>query len=71
MIITYRNPQDHQDFIDVHFDITNNDFCNRWKTQLKDLLVQNWLAIPERVGTTYPLGPSSRMGTAPRSTWQR
>lgn len=42
MIITYRNPQDHQDFIDVHFDITNNDFCNRWKTQLKDLLVQNY-----------------------------
>ena len=45
MIITYRNPQDHQDFIDVHFDITNNDFCNRWKTQLKDLLVQKLCEI--------------------------
>jgi len=43
MIITYRNPQDFNDCIDLHFDILDNDFCNRWKTQLKNLLNENYL----------------------------
>ena len=43
MIITYRNPQDFNDCIDLHFDILDNDFCNRWKTQLKNLLSENYL----------------------------
>jgi len=42
MIITYRNPQDHQDQIDLYFNIINNDFGSRWKTQLKNLLAQNY-----------------------------
>ena len=42
MIITYRNPQDYQDCLDVYFDIETNDFCDRWKTQLKKLLDENY-----------------------------
>ena len=38
MIITYRNPENFQDCIDVHFDIDTCDFASRWKDQLKKLL---------------------------------
>lgn len=38
MIITYRNPENFQDCIDVHFDIDTCDFASRWKAQLKKLL---------------------------------
>ena len=39
MIITYRNPENFEDCIDVHFDIDPSDFASRWKSQLKNLLV--------------------------------
>ena len=35
MIITYRNPKDVSDTIDVHFDIPKNDFTQRWTEELK------------------------------------
>ena len=38
MIITYRNPENFEDCIDVHFDIDPSDFASRWKYQLKNLL---------------------------------
>ena len=38
MIITYRNPENYSDCIDVYFDIQQNDFCLRWKHELKNLL---------------------------------
>lgn len=42
MIITYRNPQNFNDTIDVHFDIEKNNFTDRWKQELKNLLKQNY-----------------------------
>ena len=42
MIITYRNPLQPSQTIDVHFDIAQNDFTNRWKQQLKKLLAENY-----------------------------
>ena len=38
MIITYRNPENFDDCIDVHFDIDTSDFGHRWKNELKKLL---------------------------------
>jgi len=38
MIITYRNPLQSEQTIDVHFDIDKNEFTDRWKQQLKTLL---------------------------------
>ena len=42
MIITYRNPIDVQDTLKVYFDIPKNDFTDRWKEELKNLLTQNY-----------------------------
>lgn len=42
MIITYRNPKNFLEKIDVYFEIYNNDFCSRWKDQLKILLTKNF-----------------------------
>ena len=42
MIITYRNPKNLQDTIDVHFDIPKNDFTDRWTEELKYLLRKNY-----------------------------
>jgi len=42
MIITYRNPKNFHDTIDVHFDIPQNEFTNRWKQELKNLLQHNY-----------------------------
>lgn len=42
MIITYRNPQNFDDTIDVYFDIAKNNFTDRWKQELKNLLTQNY-----------------------------
>ena len=42
MIITYRNPLDLNDTIDVHFALYNSDFHTRWKDELKKLLTQNY-----------------------------
>lgn len=42
MIITYRNPIDLDDTIDVHFALYNSDFHTRWKDELKKLLTQNY-----------------------------
>ena len=42
MIITYRNPQDLNDTKEVYFDIPNTSFNNRWKTELKSLLIKNY-----------------------------
>ena len=38
MIITYRNPNNFQDYIDVYFDINESDFTKRWSNELKKLL---------------------------------
>ncbi len=38
MIITYRNPLDPKQTLDVHFDIYQNEFTSRWKEELKNLL---------------------------------
>ena len=38
MIITYKNPKDLSDTIDVYFDIPKNDFTDRWTEELKFLL---------------------------------
>ena len=35
MIITYRNPGDKNDTIDVHFDIEKNYFTDKWIVELK------------------------------------
>ena len=42
MIITYRNPGDKNDTIDVHFDIEKNYFTDKWIVELKNLLQQNY-----------------------------
>ena len=42
MIITYRNPLDLNDTIDVHFALYNSDFHNRWKQELKKLLTDKY-----------------------------
>jgi len=42
MIITYRNPQNFLDCIDVHFDILPSEFTSRWQTELKKLLTKNY-----------------------------
>ena len=42
MIITYRNPGDKNDKIDVHFDIEKNYFTDKWIVELKNLLQQNY-----------------------------
>ena len=42
MIITYRNPQDLNDTLDVHFDIVENDFTTRWKNELKNIIHKNY-----------------------------
>jgi len=42
MIITYRNPIDRDQTIDVHFEIYQNDFTARWKEELKNLLKQDF-----------------------------
>ena len=42
MIITYRNPLDLKDTIDVHFGMYENDFYARWKQELKKLLTQKY-----------------------------
>ena len=42
MIITYRNPLDLNDTIDVHFALYNSDFHARWKDELKKLLTDNY-----------------------------
>ena len=38
MIITYRNPENFDDCIEVYFDIDTSDFASRWKNELKKLL---------------------------------
>ena len=40
MIITYRNPLQLSDTIDVYFDIPSNDFNDRWIKELKSLLTK-------------------------------
>ena len=42
MIITYRNPQNLKETIDVYFDVIQNDFTKKWKSQLKQLLQQDY-----------------------------
>lgn len=42
MIITYRNPLNIADTIDVYFDIESNNFTDRWKHELKNLLEKNF-----------------------------
>ena len=42
MIITYRNPQNLDDTLDVYFDIENNYFTDKWKIELKNLLKSNF-----------------------------
>lgn len=42
MIITYRNPKNFDKTVDVYFNIEQNEFTDRWKQELKDLLVQNY-----------------------------
>ena len=42
MIITYRNPLEPEQTIDVYFDIDQNDFTHRWKQELKKLLQSNY-----------------------------
>lgn len=42
MIITYRNPKNFDDTIDVYFDILKNNFTDRWKKELKNLLQKNY-----------------------------
>jgi len=42
MIITYRNPIQSEQIIDVHFNIYQNEFTDRWKQQLKTLLQHNY-----------------------------
>ena len=38
MKITYRNPQQPTDMLDVYFDIPNTDFNQRWQAELETLL---------------------------------
>jgi len=38
MKITYRNPQQPTDMLDVYFDIPDTDFNQRWQTELENLL---------------------------------
>ena len=42
MKITYRNPLDLSDTIDVHFGLYNTDFHTRWKDELKKLLKEKY-----------------------------
>lgn len=42
MIITYRNPQDLNDTIEVYFNLENNILIDRWKYELKNLLKQKF-----------------------------
>ena len=42
MIITYRNPLDIKDTIDVYFTMYKNDFTERWKQELKILLEKDY-----------------------------
>jgi len=42
MIITYKNPLDPNQIIDVHFNIEQNNFTDRWKQELKKLLQSNY-----------------------------
>jgi len=42
MIITYRNPLDLDDTIDVHFGLYANHFTDRWKQELKKLLTDKY-----------------------------
>jgi hypothetical protein len=41
MKITYRNPLDSTDTLDVYFDIRDNDFTRRWRAELVRLLQNN------------------------------
>lgn len=42
MIITYRNPNNLNDTLDVYFDIYNNDLNERWAIELENLLKKNY-----------------------------
>jgi len=42
MIITYRNPRNLNETLDVHFNIEKNYFTDRWKQELKNLLQSNY-----------------------------
>jgi len=42
MIITYRNPKNFNDTLDVYFDIPKNNFTDRWTQELKNLLIKNY-----------------------------
>ena len=42
MIITYRNPKNFDDTLDVYFDVPDTDFNNRWKSELKKLLTHKY-----------------------------
>ena len=41
MIITYRNPSNLKDTIDVYFDIEKNPFTQKWQEELKQILQNN------------------------------
>ena len=54
MIITYRNPGDKNDTIDVHFDIEKNYFTDKWIVELKNLLHQNYHLEKKKVRRGRP-----------------